>query len=41
MIDQDAISRIERGARIVTDYELRTIAKLFDTSTDWIVGADK
>jgi len=39
MIDQDAISRIERGARIVTDYELRTLANLFDTSTDWIVGA--
>lgn len=41
MVDQDAISRIERGARIVTDYEIRTIAKLFDTSTDWIIGTDE
>ncbi len=41
IIDQDAISRIERGARLVADYELRTLAKLFHTSTDWIVGMDE
>lgn len=41
MIDQDAISRIERGARLVADYEILVIAKLFNTSADWIIGADK
>ncbi len=40
LIDQDAISRVERGLRIVTDYELLTLSKIFDAPIDWIVGAD-
>lgn len=40
LIDQDAISRVERGLRIVTDYELLTLSKIFDKPIDWIVGAD-
>ena len=30
-IEQDAISRIESGERLVTDYELRAFAAVFDT----------
>lgn len=29
-IEQDAISRIESGDRLVTDYELRAFAAIFD-----------
>ena len=32
MIDQDAISRIERGARIVTDYELACLCRALRVS---------
>lgn len=36
-IDQKAISRIEKGERVVTDYELITIADILGVSVDQIV----
>lgn len=39
VMEQDAVSRIERGERIVTDYELLALTRLFNTSTDWLIGA--
>lgn len=33
-IEQDAISRIESGDRLVTDYELRAFAAIFDTTIE-------
>lgn len=39
VMEQDAVSRIERGERIVTDYELLALTRLFKTSTDWLIGA--
>lgn len=39
VMEQDAVSRIERGERIVTDYELLVLTRLFKTSTDWLIGA--
>ncbi len=39
VMEQDAVSRIERGERIVTDYELLVLTRLFNTSTDWLIGA--
>ena len=36
-IDQKAISRIESGSRVITDYELMCLAEIFDTSIDQIV----
>lgn len=41
IIEQDAISRIESGSRLVTDYELLTLTKIFGVSADWIIGSDK
>lgn len=34
-IDNDSISRIELGARFITDYEILTFAKVFDKKIDW------
>lgn len=39
MTDQRVISRIERGCRIVTDYELLTIALVFGVSADELLMA--
>ena len=41
IIEQDAISRIESGSRLETDYELLTLTKIFGVSADWIIGSDK
>ena len=40
IVEQDVISRIENGQRIVTDYELLALSKIFNTSADWILGID-
>lgn len=40
IVEQDVISRIERGTRIVTDYELLALTKIFNVSADWLIGAD-
>ena len=41
IVEQDVISRIESGRRLVTDYELLVLTRIFNTSSDWIIGADK
>lgn len=41
IVEQDVISRIEGGHRLVTDYELLVLTRIFDTSADWLIGADK
>ncbi len=41
IIEQDAVSRIESGSRLVTDYELLAMTKIFNVSADWLIGADK
>lgn len=38
IIEQDAVSRIESGSRLVTDYDL---TRIFHVSADWLIGADK
>ena len=40
IVEQDVISRIESGRRLVTDYELLVLTRIFDTTADWLIGAD-
>ena len=40
VIDQDAISRIESGSRLVTDYELLVLTRIFAVSSDYLIGAE-
>jgi transcriptional regulator with XRE-family HTH domain len=37
-IERDSISRIERGTRIVTDYELKIFSKALGVSMEWLQG---
>ena len=41
IIEQDAISWIESGSRLVTDYELLALTRIFGVSADWLIGSDK
>ena len=41
IVEQDVISRIESGRRLVTDYQLLVLTRIFNTSSDWLIGADK
>ena len=41
IIEQDAISRIENGSRLVTDYELLALTRIFGVSADWLIGSNK
>ena len=36
--EQDVISRIESGSRLVTDYEILALTRIFNVSADWIIG---
>ena len=38
---QMAISRIESGKRLVSDFELPIIAEALNVSTDWLLGIEK
>ncbi len=40
-IDQPIISRIEKGERLVTDYELKAIAKALKVSVEWLLKVEK
>lgn len=40
ILEQDAISRIERGARMVQDYELRALAEALNVTADWLMEQD-
>jgi len=37
-IDQPIISRIEKGERLVTDYEIKAIAKALKVSVGWLLN---
>lgn len=39
-LEQDAISRIESGQRMVQDYELRALAEVLGASMDWLDGKE-
>ena len=41
IVEQDVISRIESGRRLVTDYELLVLTRIFDTTADWLIGTEK
>lgn len=36
-LEQDAISRIENGSRMVQDYELRALANVLGVTSDWLL----
>ena len=36
-MERDSISRIERGTRFVTDYEVKIIAKVLKVSPEWLL----
>ena len=36
-IEQDAISRIESGERLVQDFELKALAKCLRVTVDWLL----
>lgn len=40
-VEQDVISRIESGSRLVTDYELLALTKIFSVPADWIIRGDE
>lgn len=37
-IDRAGISKIERGARRVFDYELKALARVLKVGTEWLLG---
>ncbi len=41
IMEQDAISRIESGSRLVTDYELLVLTRIFAVSADWLIGSER
>lgn len=41
ILEQEAISRIENGARMVQDYELRALASQLGKSTDWLLEIEE
>lgn len=40
VVEQDVIGRIESGSRLVTDYELLVLTRIFGTTADWLIGAE-
>lgn len=38
LIEQDVLSKIEHGTRLVQDFELKAIARRLKVSVDWLVG---
>lgn len=41
IMEQDVISRIESGSRLVTDYELLALTRIFAVLADWLIGAEQ
>lgn len=39
-MERDVISRMEMGDRLVTDYEVVTIAEVLDVPVLWILGKE-
>lgn len=40
VIEREAISKIETGDRLVTDYELAAFAEIFQVSAQWLIGRE-
>ena len=40
-MEQDVISRIESGSRLVTDYELLALTRIFAVSADLLIGSER
>ena len=41
VLEQDAISRIELGSRMVQDYELWALAEVLGVSSDWLLTGNE
>ena len=41
ILEQDAISRIESGSRMVQDYELRALAEVLGVTSDWLMDDEE
>ena len=41
ILEQDAISRIESGSRMVQDYELRALAEVLGVTSDWLMDEEE
>lgn len=41
ILEQDAISRIKNGSRMVQDYELRALAEVLGVTADWLMEDDE
>ena len=41
ILEQDAISRIELGSRMVQDYELWALSQVLSVSSDWLLTGNK
>ena len=39
-LEQDAVSRIESGTRMVQDYELWALAAVLGVTSDWLLTGD-
>jgi len=40
ILERNCISRIETGARFVTDYELMVLSTIFNVSMEWLTGKE-
>ena len=40
ILEQDVVSRIESGDRMVQDYELKALATVLGVSADWLLNAE-
>ena len=40
LIEQDSISRIEIGTRVVADYEVKVLAKVLNVPLEWLLEED-
>lgn len=40
-IERDSISRIEKGTRFVTDYEIKLFARVLKVNITWLLGIEK
>lgn len=40
IVSQKGVSRMETGERLITDYELLTLAKVLKKDIEWLFGAE-
>ena len=41
IMEQDVMSRIESGSRLLTDYELLALTRIFAVSADGLIGSER